>query len=72
MKVFIKFEKEQGLQTRKQIIQDALRPLGEIEIVEAMLHKEGLEPMEYGYGDEDLVFADHLVVKYYMVTKERS
>lgn len=35
-----------------------------VSIYEGWLHKEGLDPIEYGYGDADLEAADYIIVIY--------
>jgi len=45
-------------------IRETVNRLTPFHLVEAWLCKKGYDPIEYGYGDDDLVFADFILITY--------
>ena len=63
-KEVIRFVKDISAAERKELIQAKINELNCSSIIEGYLQKEGYDPIEYGYGDEDLVFADEIEIHY--------
>ena len=60
----ITFEESEAIADRKQKMKDELQPLMPLDIIDATYSKEGYPDREYGYGDEDLMFADSITITY--------
>ena len=65
-KQVIWFQKGSSAAERKELIQAKIKELNCSNIIEGYLKKEGYDPIEYGYGDENLVFADEIEIHYEM------